>query len=231
MLRLEEKSLLQGFLSSTQKVGRKNDLSKRTSEDLVSCRVFSFFVRDALPINGAFVYLDPGTNRCALAATSRAYAGCLELTTHPSDYVDTLARAPLPQMRGGGGGGNDLGAHLSTVMPQVAPEALRPEVVGMLKQMLSNAICVNITLCQAEKRVVEAVCSESGISVTFRACESQTGGHLALVALREIPRQHLMSTPPQLHASCLFVGSSAFELKVMGFLQLGQFPLLGEGCT
>ena len=134
-----------------------------------------------------------------------------------------------------GGGGNDLGAHLSTVMPQVAPEvaleALRPEVVGMLKQMLSNAICVNTTLCQAEKRVVEAVCSESGISVTFRACESQTGGHLALVALREIHRQHLMKTLTQLNASCLFVGSSAFELKVMGFLQLGQFPLLGEGCT
>ena len=116
-------------------------------------------------------------------------------------------------MRGGGG---DLGTHLNTVLAQLAPEALHPEVIGMLKQMMNNAITISTSMGPDDRRVVENVLSESGISATFRADATSTRGNLGRVTLREIHRHNLGRLVKDIRVKTLSAGSSMYEVKNWG---------------
>lgn len=116
----------------------------------------------------------------------------------------------------GGGGQSQLGVAIRATYNSAAPDALRADVMSMMRDSLKCSIRAEGTFAGAGRRTVQTVLQESGISAVFSESTSSTSNHQVLTALRAVHRQAILKVIKDADVSTLFVGASWYAVKQFG---------------
>lgn len=80
-------------------------------------------------------------------------------------------------------------------------------MMAMMRASLKNAIRIPWTLTGEDRRTVQTVLTEAGISAVFSDSSTSTCNHQVLAALREVHRQSLLKSIGDIGVQTLFIGA------------------------